>query len=401
MKSVTGSSTTFNRWRNSLWLLVLLLFLNGCSGLPRIDPPPPPEKQYQQAAISGYHNIRYWGDKPPPYFDEIIQHQLEARKINPGLYHRVDLLALSGGGEDGAYGAGLLKGWTARGDRPEFNMVTGVSTGALIAPFAFLGSDYDEVLKHFYTGVNQKNIFLFRPLTGLFGGSALGDSTPLKQLLHQVVDSKLLTAIARESRRGRVLLIGTTNLDAQRPMTWDIGRIAEQDTSRRAVELVINIMLASASVPAAFPPVNFDVTIDGRRYQEMHVDGGVSNQIFAYSPWINTTDLARTLDFGKRKNFWLIRNTKISPEYKAVNKDIFSISTRALKSLLKYQGLSNLMLLVATGERDGLKTHVAYVPENFDIPQKGPFDTDYMNKLYQLGYQAGLSGKAWVTVVKN
>lgn len=229
----------------AFWIMILL---SACSTKPRMFEAPSADK-YTAATIAGYHNIRYWGDQTSEYVDVTIQRL----KANKTIQKRVDILALSGGAEDGAYGAGFLKGWSERGDRPEFTLVTGISTGALIAPFAFLGPEYDGVISRLYTETSQKNIFLLTPFTALLGGSAVADTAPLRQILREEIDAEFVVKLAQEGRKGRVLHIGTTDLDAQRPVVWDITKIAQSGRTD-APKLIRNIMLASASVPARFLP---------------------------------------------------------------------------------------------------------------------------------------------------
>ena len=261
-------------------LLIVSLFfllLTGCSTKIR-HYSAPSATQYTQATVKGYNkNIRYWGEE----YAKLNNEDLKRLMKNKALFHDVNILALSGGAEDGAYGAGFLNGWTKRGDRPQFMMVTGISTGALIAPFAFLGPQYDHVIKRFYTQSSTKNILSFTIVGALFGGSAIADTAPLRSILRKEIDDKFVAAIAKEGAKGRVLLIGTTDLDAQRPVVWNITKIA-MSGRKDAKKLIRKIMLASASIPGAFPPVLIDVTIDGKRYQEVHVDGSVTRQIFIY-----------------------------------------------------------------------------------------------------------------------
>ncbi|HKX13301.1 MAG TPA: patatin-like phospholipase family protein, partial [bacterium] len=195
----------------------------------------------------------------------------------------VNFLAVSGGGDNGAFGAGLLNGWTAAGTRPEFKAVTGISTGALIAPFAFLGPKYDHVLTTVYTTISKDDIFKKRGLIRGFFSDAMADSAPMGQLIERYVDRGLLDAIAAEYAKGRLLLVGTTDLDALEPVIWNMTALAASKHPR-ALDLFRRIMLASASIPGAFPPVMLDVEVDGVRHQEMHVDGGTIAQVFLYPP---------------------------------------------------------------------------------------------------------------------
>src|ERR1019366_6164924 len=187
------------------------------------------------------------------------------------------VLALSGGGAYAAFGAGLLNGWSARGTRPQFTIVTGASSGALIAPFAFLGTGQDETLRRIFTSGEMENLLQSDGLKGLFGTS-LYKTAPLRELIVRHVDAKLLEAIALENRAGRRLYVVTTNIDAQRTAIWDMGKIAASDDPG-ALELFRNILTASASIPGLFSPVLIDVEGEGRRFAEMHVDGGVTANV--------------------------------------------------------------------------------------------------------------------------
>jgi predicted patatin/cPLA2 family phospholipase len=209
-------------------------------------------------------------------------------------------LALSGGGDDGAFGAGLLVGWSARGNRPSFDVVTGVSTGALSAPFAYLGRDYDPQLKAVYAEASADTIYRTRSVFAAVTEDAMADSAPLRNMIAQHVSGAMVRRIAEEYRKGRLLLILTTNLDQGRPVVWNIGAIADSG-SPAARDLIIDVLLASASMPAIFPPVMIDVTVDGKKYQEMHVDGGTVAQAFLYPPSISARQAAARLGISEAR----------------------------------------------------------------------------------------------------
>lgn len=374
-------------------LAALLLLLAACAAPPRAFDPPSADA-YEDAVLPGFRAIRFWADEAPPFLDSYLESRRGILKANPSLSMRQDILALSGGAEDGAYGAGFLKGWSERGDRPEFTWVTGISTGALIAPFAFLGSDYDDDLQRFFTGISVEDIVNLRPLGVLFGGSAVGDTAPLRETVEATVDDEMVAAIARESRRGRYLMIGTTHLDAQRHMIWNIGAIAESGKSD-AKPLIHDILLASASIPGAFPPVLFDVTVDGARHQELHVDGGITHQVFAYPPAIHLREIDERLGVSPRRTLWVVRNTKIEADYQPVDLGAANIVTRAINTLTKYQGRGDLLALESLAARDGMALRVTYVPASFDMPYEALFDPDYMGALYRVGYAAALGPEPW------
>ena len=257
----------------SRWFAVLVvLALVGCSGVPERNTLP---REYTlQAGIPGVPDARFWGDEWPTYAEDRFNTLTAAdfHREFSGIYDKPhNYLAISGGGANGAFGAGLLVGWTATGKRPEFSMVTGVSTGALTAPFAFLGPEYDDEMKEVYTSTTTKDIARKRNLFTAAFGDSVTDTAPLKALIAKYIDAEMIDAIAREHRRGRRLFIGTLNLDASRSVIWSIGAIAASDYPQK-ISLIHELLRASAAIPVAFPPVMITVEAEGKQYDEMHVD---------------------------------------------------------------------------------------------------------------------------------
>lgn len=243
-------------------LLALTSLIHGCATLQKRTPLP--KELGSVAQVPGISNARMWGDESPHHINDWMQltrDELKARY--PAMYQAPSIyLALSGGGADGAFGVGVLLGWTAKGDRPEFTFVTGISTGALIAPFAFLGSDYDAKLRELYTTNSTKDIITKLPLQKIRSAAAVVSTEPLRNMMDRYVDRHMMDAIAAEHRRGRRLFVGTTNLDAGRPVIWNIGAIAASGNPN-ALALIHDILVASASIPGIFPPVYFDVEAGG------------------------------------------------------------------------------------------------------------------------------------------
>jgi hypothetical protein len=303
----------------------------------------------------------------------------------------VYMLAISGGGDDGAFGAGLLNGWTAHGDRPQFKFVTGVSTGALSAPFAFLGSGHDGQLKSVYTGISQKDIYEPRQIWSALFGDALSDTKPLHRLVNRYVDSALLQAIAAEYDKGRLLLVGTTNIDSLEPVIWNMTAIAAS-RDPRAPDLFRKILLASSAIPGAFPPVLIDVQVDGKHYQEMHVDGGAMAQVFLYPPSIN---LRRAGMPVRERKLYIIRNSRLDPDWASTRRRTLPIATRAISSLTQTQGIGDLYRIYLTSQRDGIDYNLAFVPRTFYTPHKAQFDPVYMRDLYKTGYDMAAAGYPW------
>ena len=298
-------------------------------------------------------------------------------------------LAISGGGDNGAFGSGVLNGWTASGTRPEFKVVTGVSTGALIAPFAFMGPKYDYVIKKVYTTTAQKEIFKKRGLAALLFGDSMADTRPLATLIQSYVSREFLDEIAAEYAKGRSLLDGTANLDALEPVIWNMTAIAASKDPR-AMQLFRQILLASASIPGAFPPVMIDVNLDGTAYQEMHVDGGTMAQVFLYPPSISVANAVQ-----RKRVLYIIRNARLDAGWASTERRTMSIAMRAIDSLTTTQGVGDLYRIYATAQRDGLDYNLAFIPPTFTTPHREMFDTAYMQSLYEVGFEAAKAGYSW------
>jgi predicted acylesterase/phospholipase RssA len=255
-------------------LILGALILAGCTA-PRI---PYTAADEAAAEIPNMPNVRAFADVSAPKFRKTLCTNVNLNAA-PGRAAAPAYLALSGGGADGAYGAGVLNGWTASGTRPEFTIVSGVSTGALISPFAFLGPSYDGVLRRVYTSGVAASLLGSPRLQPVLFGSGLFGSKPLRELVARHVDQPMVAQIAAEYAKGRCLVVVTTDLDAQRAVVWDMGRIASYG-SPASLELFRDVLTASASIPVVFSPVFIDVQANGRAFQEMHVDGGVTAPVF-------------------------------------------------------------------------------------------------------------------------
>ena len=352
--------------------------------------------------IPGIAGARYWADEAPPEIDdwfELTKEQVRTRY--PATFGQAhNYLAISGGGQRGAFGAGLLCGWTEAGTRPEFTMVTGVSTGALIAPFAFLGPKYDYVIKEIYTSYSTTDIVKPRSSLKTLFGDAATDSSPLQERLVEYIDEEVMLAIAAEYKKGRVLDIVTTNLDAARPVAWNIGRIASSG-SPGALQLIRDIMLASASIPAAFPPVMFEVEADGEFYDELHVDGGATSVLYLYPIGLDWGKLAEKLEVKGKPSVYIIRNGVWRKHYESVDRSTIPIALRSMDSLMGSAVLGDAYRIYLATQRDGIDYHLAYIPDSFNEESNEPFDKEYMTKLFNLGYQMASEGYTWHAVPPN
>jgi predicted acylesterase/phospholipase RssA len=311
-------------------------------------------------------------------------HIEKGKPLPPNSY-----LAISGGGDNGAFGAGFLGGWTKTGKRPEFKLVTGVSTGALIAPFAFLGSAYDERLKSLYTSVTLNDIARQRSLLSVLYGDAVADTTPLWQLVKKYITREMVDAIAAEHEKGRVLLVATTNLDVRRSVIWNITEIAATRAEGR-LELIQKILIASAAIPGTFPPVMIDVEAEGQKYQEMHVDGGTASQVFVYPAAIQLRALAE-----RDRTLYVIRNARLDPEWAQTDRRTLPIALRAITCLIQNQGLGDLYRIFAITQRDHVDFNLVYIPRTFQVPHTADFDTTYMKALFETGRILAEEGGGW------
>jgi hypothetical protein len=378
--------------------ILAALTLQGCS-TPPTRGEPLPEELSARAMVPGIPGARRWGDERPAGFDAWLtlpQAELEARY--GGVMHRPhSYLVISGGGSDGAFGAGLLNGWSEHGNRPEFQIVTGISTGALMAPFAFLGSDYDPVLREMYTRYATKDLIEPRTVLDIIRGDAAADTRPLRRLIAAYVNDEVIASIAAEGRKGRSLLVGTTNLDAARPVIWDITRIAAS-SAPGARELIHDVILASASIPGAFPPVLIEVEADGRRYDEMHVDGGVTGQLFFGAKGIDWDKVVERLGVVGKPTLYLVRNGRLTERWDSVRPRLIPVATRTVSSLIRSQAIGDLAKVYILAKEYKVGFHLAFIPDEFDVESSEPFDPTYMKALFELGYSLGRQGSPWETV---
>jgi predicted acylesterase/phospholipase RssA len=359
-----------------------------------------PEAMTMRAIVPGIPNARYWvGIEIDTFARDVLaarERELAFRASTgqTGELPPADLLALSGGGDKGAFGSGLLNGWTASGTRPTFKAVTGISTGALIAPFAFLGPDYDDVLKEVFTTIGPEDILTPRGVLAVIENDGMADNQPLWGLISKHVDEALLDAIAEQHANGRSLLIATTDLDARQPVIWNMGNIAESDAPG-ALNLFRSILLASAAIPGAFPPAMIRVEVDGVPYDEMHVDGGASAQVFLYPPSLAVAMRTLGAEVNRTGRVYVIRNSWLESTWDPPNRRTIDIAGRAISSLIQTQGFGDLYRIYLTAQRDGFDFNLAFIGSEFQYPLHEQFDTEFMNALYDYGYKLALEGYPW------
>ena len=272
--------------------------------------------------------------------------------------------------------------------------MTGISTGALIAPFAFLGSEFDPVLEQLYTTYSTEDLIERRGTLAVLRGDAVMSTLPLKELIAKFIDEQIMEDIAAEYRRGRVLLIGTTNIDAGRPVTWDIGAIASSGHPG-ALQLIRDVMLASAAIPVAFPPVPIEIEVDGQRYDELHVDGGVSRQAFLFGGTIYPEEFPGYLDLEGQGRAFVIRNAALEASWETVDRKILAIAGRSASSMIRTQGIGDLYREYVGAQAYDIDFNLAIIPSSFSVESQEMFDPEYMRALYQLGFDMARDGYPW------
>jgi predicted patatin/cPLA2 family phospholipase len=379
-------------------LILSSVLLASCGTLLRQPAPtdrPPP-------AFEGFGHIRYYPALSdfglPDLTDAYHVETADQYEMQPDGTVVYNYLALSGGGSAGAFGAGLLNGWTAKGDHPKFKVVTGVSTGALIATFAFLGSDYDDELKEAYTTVDASHIFIARSLLKLIWSESATDNKPFREMIAKYVTEDVLDAVAAEHKKGRRIFIMTTDLDRELPVVWDLGEIASSNSPRR-LDLYRQAVLASASIPAIFPPVLIDVEVEGKKYDELHVDGGVFAQSFFIGNALDLKKIVRdahpewTKDAVQR--LYVIRNGRIDAQTRETKRSLGSISANSISSMLKVSGINDLYRLYVGQLTGELEFYYVAFPRGYVPVSTEEFNKDEMNKEYDLGYQMATDGIPW------
>lgn len=379
--------------------LPLIMVLVSCMKHTRTGLP----KQYvNQAEINGMPGVRAWGAQYSDVFQEdlinSIKQELETKPESHNYSEEtLNILAISGGGSNGAFAAGLLRGWHDFETLPKFKLVTGISTGSLIAPFAFLGGKYINIIGDVYTSISTDDVLKKRSIfTLLRGAISAADSSPLASIIAKYVDEEMLKAIAEEHSKGRRLYIGTTNLDAHTLVIWNMGAIASSGHPD-APKLFHQVMLASASIPVAFPPQLIEVEAGGATYDEMHVDGGVTTEVFYYGYMLDIKAAHKTLGIkeGPKKNIYILRSNQIESKYKIVKPKLTAIAVDSLSKLTTSQGLGDLYRIYLISQRDGVDFNLASIPPEFVANPKEPFDPNEMKRLHDLAYKMAKSGYPW------
>lgn len=375
------------RFRFCALALICLPWLSACITQPRIEGPPPAPFD---ATVEGFTaDIRIVG------FDEQAADRTAdaLSRLRTASDGSMDFLALSGGGAAGSFGAGVLVGMSLQGERPQFEVVTGVSTGALIAPFAFLGEDWDDELTEAFASESASNLLESRGL-GIFFLPSFFKPAPLRELVDQYVTDDLIAAIADETEKGRVLLVATTNLDRQLTTYWDLGKIARQRNDE-ARELFRDVLIASASVPGVFPPVMFEVEADGREYQEMHVDGAATVPFFLgpelMALWSNPGDML------EQSNLYIIVNGQLQTPSSSTPINTIQIVSKSFDTMLMFSARLALGEYAAVALQNGMNLNVAYIPPDLAFGGSLNFEQDERKRLFNFARSCARQNHIWFT----
>jgi predicted acylesterase/phospholipase RssA len=347
------------------------------SRLARLGAPPPGSL----ATPRGFVGVRITADLAEQALKRFAESF--ARQSPPWSGRQLNILALSGGGAGGAFGAGVLRGLSQSGARPQFDIVTGVSTGALIAPMAFLGSQWDDHLMEGYTGGHAAD---------LLGLRAMVVGNGLDVLVSRFIDDALLQAIAVEHARGRHLFVATTDLDSQQNVVWDLGAIAAHG-GREALALFRDVLVASASLPGLFPPKLIDVETAAGAFQEMHVDGGASTPLFILPESLLLSPGVGDVLHGA--NVYVIVNTTLDPTARTTSTNRFAVIIRSFETMLHFSYRHAVHAAEAFCRRAHLNLRVASAPTMVGDTGVLRFDTEAMRQTFHAASELARSGRAW------
>ena len=385
-----------------LALLILTVLFTASCAKEQIRNPVPADLQ-DVVDVVNIPGVRVWGDaNDDPLHADVVQSILSESEglfpRGPNGEFRYSGLALSGGGDHGAFGAGFLKGWSDSGTRPVFKIVTGISTGALIAPFAMLGSRHDETLKEAYTTVTVDDIMKKLSVVRAYWRESLADNHPLQEMVHEIMTDELIDAVGMAHTNGQRLYIATTNFDAQRPVIWNMGAVANSKHPD-AYTIFRKILVASASIPVLFPPTFIEVEADGKIYEEMHVDGGTVGQMFFHGSSLNWKSALKEANGDEdpidQSVLYVIIDGEVDPEHEVVRRRLMPITDRTIKTLIKVSAWSALYRMYLHAQVDGYDFKFVGLPNDYEPENKQPYDPVEMSRMFDIGYEMGEKGESW------
>ena len=400
---IAPSGLVKRQFLSRFFLVYSILILSSCAN--ELFRNPVPSELEEVVEVADMSHVRAWSDSfEPAWQADVIQ---SIRDEPEGLFPRgpngefqYSGLSLSGGGEHGAFGAGFLKGWSASGSRPVFKIVTGISTGALIAPFALLGSEYDDTLEEVYTQVTADDIYLKKSILSALWRESLADNQPLRNMVEEYITDEIIDAIGVAHNNGQRLLIGTTNFDAQRAVIWSMGSIANSkhpDT----YDLFRTIIVASAAIPVLFPPTFIEVEAEGEVYDEMHVDGGTMGQMVYFGSTIDWKAVLREVS-GEQEPvdnsvLYIIIDGEIDHHHDVVPRRLAPIANRTIATMIKASTLSSLYKMFLHAEVNGYDFKYTSLPKTYEPLDDTPYDAEEMRRMFRIGHKMGMEGNSWLS----
>jgi len=382
-----------------LIIITCLLALSGCAHLRYAVP----ENLVGKAVVIGMPDIRYYAGKPDSY-SMMRQSLKDSFKEEGKSEYLVDgiktypALIIGGGVSNSAYGIGLLKGWLKEGSRPVFKIVTGYSSGSIIAIATFAGKAYEDRIVDLFTSIASKDILKKRSMFSVLFGDSVYSSAPLAKKINDIVDKDLMLTIAQEYRKGRRLYVGTTDFDAQGSVIWDMGALASKG-GLNSLKIFRKIILASCSFPAMVPPVYFQVEAGGRRYDEMHVDGGVVSGLFyIYQLMEGVESMAQSSGInpgGFKTRLYVLNLCYMSPHSKQVEDNMVEMTSRLIETNGASKMIGDTYRVYAFAKEKGWDYNLAYIPEDFKPNQKEMLDKQEMQRLFKRGYDDAIEGYKW------
>ena len=366
--------------------VVAALLLAGCAS--------PPERVLSQkapayAALPNGHDPLNPDKLSPLYVSAAAGEQNVIRLLERKRGRPLNILSLSGGGQNGAFGAGLLIGWRESGQRPAFDMVGGVSTGALLATHALLGTPADDAqLEEMYTKITKKDVHNERGIFSLaFGADSLSDTAPLRALLAKFITAETLQRVAAAYSDNRYLIVGTTNIDYGQTWVWNMSLIAKDGN----LELYRKVLLASASFPIVFPPVE----IDGHLF----VDGAArSNVVIA---GLGGTERPSPPPYGPG-NIFLVDNGRLHSPPEALRRALGDVAATTVSVMMDQSMLTAMTRSYFGAKFLGYNFKMVAIPDSVNIG-KDPlaFDPKQMRAAFDAGRAIAKNPDHWLTVPPN
>ena len=385
-----------NRLISSGVTVALSLLIVACSSPHTLDVRVPQStyKYVEVASSTPNEPLRMWANEAPDFLysahNQTTPIKVEGEQLN--------ILALSGGGVNGAYGAGVLMGLQEKGELKDYAIITGVSAGALIAPFVFIGGDAMPKMKEVMLNINDKNILGKKNFLNTLFKDAFTDGENLYDFIADAYPEPMIEAMAQQHRNGKRLFIGSTHFDSGELVIWNIGAIANSDLADKS-ELIYKVLAASASIPGVFPPQFIDVEHDGETLEELHVDGGLAAQVFFNPSNFNYQQISDALGLEKAPQLDVIRNGALKAPYRPLKDKGLDLVSKSVSSLTLAQTRGDLYRMKYISEINDIEMQFTYIDQDFRYAKvtKDMFDHRYLLTIYEYGFKKATQGQLWVT----